>query len=639
MSQEYTEDKDVALKKLRGSCRLLEAILIVVALFAVYLSVALFSFSPSDPSWSQTAWHEPIHNLGGGVGAWLVDTLFFIFGVLAYAIPPIMLSLCWVTFRQHDNQSDVDLFTLSLRLIGTLALILTSCGLAALNVDDLYYFSSGGVLGSLLSSSMIPRFNSMGATLILLCVWGAGLTLFTGWSWLTIAEKIGGAVLCFLTFFSNRSRAEDNYRDEDADLHDNADREGEQPNTLTASTEAIVEDVEADDILLAPTARERAADETEQNSMVSGAEATDYLASVQESVPVDTASDPAVSPSAVNPATPATAVSHDPVAQDSLLPLYAFELPQAAVQENSTLPTFSPSGGPNRDRTPPVGAMHDLGVPAVATTTPASSDAMPFMPAFTAAGEDNPQVKQGMGPELPRPNPVRIPTRRELASFGIKLPSQRQAEEQEREAQRLAQSQPETIERIAPDDAEVDEAAQETALRQAYLEQQEQRYGEDYAERKQDEEALLQAQLAQAFAQQQQARYDVRAQPKSPRATPAIESVGTKELASASMTAAFIAGVAADADANEPAFEPAFSFSPFNDLVDESLKAPLFTLSPADVAESEQDSVPPSPTWRATTDNDDSLATRAHPVVESQHSEDFAGDDEPESDAMPIIDG
>ncbi|MCW2482149.1 DNA translocase FtsK 4TM domain-containing protein, partial [Candidatus Symbiopectobacterium sp. NZEC135] len=188
MSQEYTEDKDVALKKLSGSRRLLEAILIVVALFAVYLSVALFSFSPSDPSWSQTAWHEPIHNLGGGVGAWLADTLFFIFGVLAYAIPPIMLSLCWVAFRQRDNQSDVDLFTLSLRLIGTLALILTSCGLAALNVDDLYYFASGGVLGSLLSSSMVPRFNSMGATLILLCVWAAGLTLFTGWSWLTIAE-------------------------------------------------------------------------------------------------------------------------------------------------------------------------------------------------------------------------------------------------------------------------------------------------------------------------------------------------------------------------------------------------------------------------------------------------------------------
>lgn len=91
MSQEYTEDKEVTLKRLSSGRRLLEAVLIVVAIFAVYLMAALVSFNPSDPSWSQTAWHEPIHNLGGGVGAWLADTLFFTFGVLAYAIPPIML--------------------------------------------------------------------------------------------------------------------------------------------------------------------------------------------------------------------------------------------------------------------------------------------------------------------------------------------------------------------------------------------------------------------------------------------------------------------------------------------------------------------------------------------------------------------
>ncbi len=631
MSQEYTEDKDVALKKLSGSRRLLEAILIVVALFAVYLSVALLSFSPSDPSWSQTAWHEPIHNLGGGVGAWLADTLFFIFGVLAYAIPPIMLSLCWVAFRQRDNQSDVDLFTLSLRLIGTLALILTSCGLAALNVDDLYYFASGGVLGSLLSSSMVPRFNSMGATLILLCVWAAGLTLFTGWSWLTIAEKIGGAVLGCLTFFSNRSRAEDNYRDEEDDSHDDVDREGEQPDTLTASAEAIAEDVDTDDILLAPAARECAADETGQNSALGAADATAPLAPVQQSAAVETVTDPAVSPRAFNPVMPATAGSHDTPQQDSLPPLYAFELPQAAVQDNTALPVFSPTTVP--DHTPPLGAIHQLAAPAVAATTPVSSDAVPFMPAFTAAGEDNPQVKQGMGPELPRPNPVRIPTRRELASYGIKLPSQRQAEEQEREAQRQAQSQPETVHLGAPDGADVDDAAQEAALRQAYLEQQEQRYGEDYAEREQDEEALLQAQLAQAFAQQQQARYDISAQPETPSATPAVEPAGTKAVVPASVAAAFIAGVATDADANEPAF----SFSPFDDLVDESPKAPLFTLSPADVAEPEPASAPPSPTWRAATDDNDTPAMHTHPVEEPQHDEDSAYDDEPESDAAPSL--
>ena len=75
MSQEYTEDKEVTLSKLSSGRRLLEALLIVIALFAVWLMAALHSFNPSDPSWSQTAWHEPIHNLGGAPGAWLADTV------------------------------------------------------------------------------------------------------------------------------------------------------------------------------------------------------------------------------------------------------------------------------------------------------------------------------------------------------------------------------------------------------------------------------------------------------------------------------------------------------------------------------------------------------------------------------------
>lgn len=228
MSQEYTEDKEVTLKKLSSGRRLLEAVLIVVTLLAAYLMAALLSFNPSDPSWSQTAWHEPIHNLGGGIGAWMADTLFFTFGVLAYAIPVIMVMLCWAAFRQRDASEHVDYFALSLRLIGTLALILTSCGLAALNVDDLYYFASGGVIGSLFSNAMLPWFNGVGATLTLLCIWAVGLTLFTGWSWLVIAEKIGGVVLGSLAFMTNRSRREERYDDEDGSDYVDDDQTNEQ---------------------------------------------------------------------------------------------------------------------------------------------------------------------------------------------------------------------------------------------------------------------------------------------------------------------------------------------------------------------------------------------------------------------------
>ncbi|WP_438430403.1 DNA translocase FtsK [Escherichia coli] len=215
MSQEYTEDKEVTLTKLSSGRRLLEALLILIVLFAVWLMAALLSFNPSDPSWSQTAWHEPIHNLGGMPGAWLADTLFFIFGVMAYTIPVIIVGGCWFAWRHQSSDEYIDYFAVSLRIIGVLALILTSCGLAAINADDIWYFASGGVIGSLLSTTLQPLLHSSGGTIALLCVWAAGLTLFTGWSWVTIAEKLGGWILNILTFASNRTRRDDTWVDED----------------------------------------------------------------------------------------------------------------------------------------------------------------------------------------------------------------------------------------------------------------------------------------------------------------------------------------------------------------------------------------------------------------------------------------
>ncbi|MGW9576197.1 DNA translocase FtsK, partial [Citrobacter freundii] len=212
---EYTEDKDVTLTKLSSGRRLLEALLILIALFAVWLMAALLSFNPSDPSWSQTAWHEPIHNLGGIPGAWLADTLFFIFGVMAYTIPVIIVGGCWFAWRHQASDEYVDYFAVSLRIIGVLALILTSCGLAAINADDIWYFASGGVIGSLLSTTLQPLLHSSGGTLTLLCIWAAGLTLFTGWSWVSIAEKLGGWLLNILTFASNRTRRDDTWVDDE----------------------------------------------------------------------------------------------------------------------------------------------------------------------------------------------------------------------------------------------------------------------------------------------------------------------------------------------------------------------------------------------------------------------------------------
>ncbi|MEA7612168.1 DNA translocase FtsK, partial [Salmonella enterica subsp. enterica serovar Anatum] len=170
------------------------------------------------------AWHEPIHNLGGAPGAWLADTLFFIFGVMAYTIPVIIVGGCWFAWRHQSTDDYIDYFAVSLRLIGVLALILTSCGLAAINADDIWYFASGGVIGSLLSTTLQPLLHSSGGTIMLLCIWAAGLTLFTGWSWVSIAEKLGGWLLNILTFASNRTRRDDTWVD-DEEYDDEYDEE------------------------------------------------------------------------------------------------------------------------------------------------------------------------------------------------------------------------------------------------------------------------------------------------------------------------------------------------------------------------------------------------------------------------------
>ncbi|WP_158783122.1 DNA translocase FtsK 4TM domain-containing protein [Pantoea sp. BAV 3049] len=576
MSQEYTEDKEVSLQPLSSGRRLLEALLIIVALFAVYLMAALVSFNPSDPSWSQTAWHEPIHNLGGGVGAWLADTLFFIFGVMAYAIPPVILGLCWITFRQRNSQEYIDYFAVALRLIGVLALVVTSCGLAALNADDIWYFASGGVIGSLLSNAMAPWFSGAGGTLTLLFIWAAGVTLYTGWSWLTIAEKIGGVVMGVLTFASNRSRNDERWQEED----DEEERHEE------SSTPVLRQSAHAgdDDVLLAaPKKRggeqEEYDEEEENDPLLSKTAVAATTASVDAvasaAVPEATAApvvpvapEAEVSAAVVQPAPlssphpavsqPAHLASSAPAAPTPPPELYRFEIPDETPAPS--VPLDEEDDGPrmgnwrNASSSPfdfsaqPVSQPSDVerGMGDAVKVAAAASAVAPFMPGFTATSEaGNPQVKQGIGPELPRPNPVKLPTRRELASYGIKLPSQRMAEEKAKEEelrQQSAEIQP------AGGVAEDDDALEQAQLREAFMAQQQARYGEEFAE--DDEEALQQAALARQFAEQQTQRY------------------GQEEVQSESPT--FRLDTAG-----------AFDFSPMDDLVDEGPSEPLFTLSAA----------------------------------------------------------
>lgn len=698
MSQEYTEDKEVTLSKLSSGRRLLEALLIVIALFAVWLMAALLSFNPSDPSWSQTAWHEPIHNLGGVPGAWLADTLFFIFGVMAYTLPVIIIGGCWFAWRHRQNDDYIDYFAVSLRLIGALALILTSCGLAAINADDIWYFASGGVIGSLLSSALQPMLHSSGGTLALLCIWAAGLTLFTGWSWVSIAEKIGSFILTILTFASNRTRRDDTWVDEDEYEDEEEDdapvqrRESRRArilrgalarrqrvaekfaNPLGRKTDAALfsgkrmdEDeqvayraagvaVDPDDVLFSGS-RATPGDFDEYDPLLNGHSVTEPVAAAAAATtaaqayaaPVD-----AVMPSA--PVSPPESViqqpqvdwqtapgvhtpepviapepeSYIPVQQEqwqqpyqppqpayepqdyphyeqpvaqpyqeyvpepvepvqpyvepqpepeiveevkpSRPPMYYFEeVEERRAREREQLAAwYQPVPEPVQEpvtKAPSVSVPPIDPTPAVApvaeSVKQATAAAAVAAPVFSLAtgGAPRPQVKEGIGPQLPRPNRVRVPTRRELASYGIKLPSQRMAEEKAREPE-------------YEDDA--DEMQQDELARQ-FAAQQNQRYGEEYQHDEpvlEDEEDAAEAELARQFAATQQQRYSGE-QP---------------------------------AGAN-PFSLSDFEFSPMKDLVDDGPSEPLFT--PSVMPEAEPVRQQPAP---------QAYAQPHQPVQQPQHA-------------------
>ncbi|WP_330959121.1 DNA translocase FtsK [Photobacterium sp. 53610] len=194
--------------RLSGGQRLLESFLIIGILAAVYLMVALVSFDPADPSWSQTAWQGPVQNKAGAFGALVADTFFFTFGSLAYPLPAVILGATWIMFRRRGERTAPDYMIYGTRLLGLLVLFLTSCGLADLNFDDIWYFSSGGVIGDVVANLTLPLFNLLGTTLVLMFLWAVGFTLLTGISWLRVVDGIGESTLGMLSWLLNKIRGE-----------------------------------------------------------------------------------------------------------------------------------------------------------------------------------------------------------------------------------------------------------------------------------------------------------------------------------------------------------------------------------------------------------------------------------------------
>ena len=174
-----------------------EGALLVLGAVAVYLLIALATYSPADPGWSHAAEVERVANAGGRVGAWFADLFLSAFGWLAYLFPVMVAYTGWLVFRGRGGEG-LDWRVLALRWAGFLVTLTAGCALATLHFrapDGALPLGAGGILGEVVGRGLLPVFSLLGTTVLLLALFLAGVTLFTGLSWLALMERIGRLAL------------------------------------------------------------------------------------------------------------------------------------------------------------------------------------------------------------------------------------------------------------------------------------------------------------------------------------------------------------------------------------------------------------------------------------------------------------
>jgi S-DNA-T family DNA segregation ATPase FtsK/SpoIIIE len=221
---EVNNDNDKP-SQLSGVQRLLETGLLFFSVFAMFIMLALFSFDPADPGWAQTGYQTPIRNLGGAVGAYLSDLLLNLFGFIAYSLPFIVAIIGWLLFQKFHKLMQLDYLTLALKLVGFLMFYLGITSLASMNFDDLFYFSAGGILGDVLSETLLPYFSFVGTTLVFVMFTCSGFVLLTGFSWLTFIDNVGRYTIASVLFIQQLPRyLIDKFASGDTDLPDELEK-------------------------------------------------------------------------------------------------------------------------------------------------------------------------------------------------------------------------------------------------------------------------------------------------------------------------------------------------------------------------------------------------------------------------------
>ena len=168
-----------------------ESAVIGLGVLALVLLVALATYNRDDPGFSSAVDSTVVHNRIGPIGAWLADVLFFLFGRPAFLFPIMLGASSWLLLRRGQGERGSRMNT-AVRIAGFVLVLVTSCGLTTLHwaAGDLRE-SAGGVVGNLVGKGLAHGLEFLGATLLMIAAWMAGLSLAFHVSWLTIMDRLG----------------------------------------------------------------------------------------------------------------------------------------------------------------------------------------------------------------------------------------------------------------------------------------------------------------------------------------------------------------------------------------------------------------------------------------------------------------
>ncbi|HIE54945.1 MAG TPA: DNA translocase FtsK, partial [Chromatiaceae bacterium] len=188
--------------------RLREGAFLLLLAISAYFVLSLLTFSPEDPGWSFVGERVRAANGGGPAGAWFSSVFYSLFGYLAYLFPLVILWSGWLLFRERGEGKEKDYRLLVVRWIGFFITLLAGSGLAAMHFapEPTLPAGPGGILGQVVQDLLVGTVSSAGGTLFLLALFLVGFTLFSGLSWVTVMEAIGGLVLAGFTSFSRLLR-------------------------------------------------------------------------------------------------------------------------------------------------------------------------------------------------------------------------------------------------------------------------------------------------------------------------------------------------------------------------------------------------------------------------------------------------